>query len=306
MVQYLIAVIYLLGFPTLLYAQSEDEIRAVARISIVITATDQVRRYGSGFAIGSDGYILTARHVVGDVDPARELIYVQFGSPNAPRYRAELSECPPGGSTDACLLQMSGSDLASAGVSTFSRLGCRALPVFERVTAAGWPGAEGNELDRVQGDITSILQNSLYPTTAYALPGMSGGPVYDRSGRIIGLIKGALNTNEPVTRLMITPLFRVQVLIRATPQTCETGYNPDTPAAVQPQAAPPPPAMTFVICEGQNEARCRPYQYDYYVSCYQVDNKIAELCQGRAAQRSSVRPSEGGNRCGYGWVRVSC
>lgn len=206
MVRYLVAII-LLCFPTLMYAQSEDEIRAVARISIVVTATDQIRKSGSGFAIGRDGFILTARHVVSDLDTAKELIYVQFGSPNAPRYRAELSECPPGVITDACLLQMSGSDLASAGVNTFSPLGCRALPVFERVVAAGWPASEGNELDRIQADITSILDNSLYRTAAYAFHGMSGGPVYDRSGRIVGLVKSSPNANEPFTRLAITPLF---------------------------------------------------------------------------------------------------
>jgi hypothetical protein len=306
MVRYLIAIICIFGFPGLMHAQSEGEIRAVARISIVVTATDQARKYGSGFAIGRDGFILTARQVVGDFEPGKELIYVQFGSPNAPRYRAELSDCPSGVTTDACLLQMSGSDLASAGVNSFSPLGCRSLSVFESIVAAGWPRLEGNELDRVQGDVTSILDSSLYRTTALASNGMSGGPVFDRSGRIVGLVKSTVNANEPFTRLMITPMFRVQALIRATPQTCETNYDPDTPSSAQPQVVLPQPAMTFVICEGQNEVRCGPYPYDYYVGCYQVDSKIAELCRGRPAQRSSVRPSEGGNRCGYGWVRVSC
>lgn len=305
MIRFLIAFLYVLMSASALYAQSEQEVRAVAKISIVVIATDQARVYGSGVAIGPDGYILTARHVVGDVNRSKELIYVQFGSPNAPRYRAELSGCLDN-PTDVCLLRMSGSDLASSNVSSFSPMGCRSLNVYEKVRAVGWPAIEGNELDRVQGDVTSILgQLSLYQTTLPALPGMSGGPVYDRSGHIVGLVKGALNATT-ASRILVTPLFRVQALIRTTPQTCKTDYNPDEPAAVPPPAIPARPEMTFVICEGEKEARCRPFEYDYFVGCYQVDSKIAELCEGRAAKRVSVRPSEGGNRCGYGWLRISC
>lgn len=307
MFRYFIIASILLAFVTKSNAQEDQNVRAVARIAVVDTSTDQVRKRGSGVAIGHDGYILTARYVVGDLNPARELIYVQFGSANAPRFRAELSECH-GGDVDVCLIHVSGSDLASSNVNSFPPLGCRRLEVFEQIVTAGWPGVEGGELDRVQAQVSSQLSpGSLYQTTAFVLPGMSGGPVFDRSGHIVGLVKGSPETNTSPSRVLITPLFRAQALIRTTPQTCATSYDRDNPPTTPPPTtAPPAPTMSFVICEGQNEARCRPYSYDFFVGCYEVDNKISLLCEGRTAQRASVRPSEGGNRCGYSWVRVTC
>lgn len=62
----------------------------------------------------------------------------------------------------------------------------------------------------------------------------------------------------------------------------------------------------FVICEGEFENRCRPFQYDIFVGCYQADSRISKLCEGRSSQRVQIRPSEPGNRCGYSWYNVSC
>lgn len=285
-------------------AQTDDELKAVAKITIVNTATGATRLFGSGIALGKEGFILTARHVVSTLDKSSEILYVEFGSSGAVRYRGEVSSCHT--SADACLVQISGAALLSANIAHFPRLGCRTVAVFEEVRAAGFPGDTISDMDQVKGDVTANLNaQSLYPTTASALPGMSGGPVFDRSGRVIGLVKGALETSAGLpVRVFFTPLFRVQTLIRDTPYSCDTEYDPDTPPTTP--IAPISQLKSYTVCEGEHEQRCRPYDYDIFVGCYQVDRKVLELCGDKPSERISLRPSEGGNRCGYSWYKITC
>lgn len=283
-------------------AQSNEELKAVTRIEVVNSETGVTSRFGTGIALGNDGDILTSRDVVSQADGSH-LTYALF---NGVRQRVQLSGCHTG-SLDACLLKILDTSFSSIGVTEFPKLGCRTLNLFEEVQAAGFPAESSASLNRVRGDISTERtdSHSLFRTTAPVVQGMSGAPVFDRSGRIVGIVKlnPALSNNIPEV-MLFTPLFKLRSLIGDTPHTCDDNYDPDVPA--QPDVVAARPIQTVVICEGEFERRCRPYPYDFYVGCYQVDNKVAQICRDKPSERVSVRPSEGGNRCGYGWYRVSC
>ncbi|RVI86186.1 S1 family peptidase [Sinorhizobium meliloti] len=283
-------------------AQSEEDLRSITRIEVVNISTGSTSGYGTGVALGRDGEILTSRDIVADANDTK-LTYAIF---NGVRYRAQLSRCHSG-SVDACIIKILDASFAGIGVGHFAKLGCRRLNLFEPIQAAGYPIDPSAGLFRVRGEVPTDRTDagSLYPTTATVVQGMSGGPVFDKSGRVVGIVK--LNPGAPINgveRLVFTPLFRFKTLLDDTPYTCDDSYDPNV--QVQSDVVKAQPTRTFTICEGEYERRCAPYEYDIFVQCYTLDRKVAEICKDRNSERVSLRPSEGGNRCGYGWYKISC
>jgi hypothetical protein len=283
-------------------AQSEDELKSITRIEVVNINTGSISAYGSGIALGQDGEILTSRDVVADADDTK-LTYAIF---NGVRYRAQLSRCHSG-SVDACIIKILDASFSGIGVTHFAKLGCRRLSLFEQIQAAGFPIDPSAGLFRVRGEVPTDRTDarSLYPTTATVVQGMSGGPVFDKSGRVVGIVK--LPPSVPINageRLQFTPLFGFKTLLEDTPYTCRDTYDPNV--QVQSDVVKASPVRSFTICEGEYERRCAPYEYDIFVECYTLDRKVAEICKDRNSERISLRPSEGGNRCGYGWYKITC
>lgn len=181
-----IALLYLFGTPLLATAATTEQIYArhrdtVLQVRIVDRASGSKASIGSGFLVSNDGLVITNYHVIA------ELIH------QPDRYRAEFLRGDGGISGtlqlvdidivhDLALLRgkkLNGSFLSPAR---------KAPAKGERLFAFGNPHDLG--LTIVEGTYNGLLENSLYDKihfTGSINPGMSGGPVIDSDGAVIGV-----------------------------------------------------------------------------------------------------------------------
>lgn len=185
---------------------------------------------GSGVLFSKEGHVLTAKHVMGSYSPADHRIMVRIGGPNsafAPQ-EAELLKCEqdeqlrPDDQVDICLLKILGGLAGITAVEVYPCISHRALSVGELLWAQGWSagstvlnmppaGAVSAEAGRAQRYMTSVV----------ALPGMSGGPFYDASGRLVALLKGGVATG---VQNLVSPLFTATAIRNLLPETdCRVG-----------------------------------------------------------------------------------
>jgi serine protease Do len=134
---------------------------------------------GSGFVIGEDGYILTNHHVVADA----QRVTVKLAD------RRELPAKVIGSDplADVALLKIDASGLTTVNIGESDK-----LKVGQWVLAIGAPF--GLDYTATQGIISalgrSLPSESYVPfiqTDAAVNPGNSGGPLFDASGRVIGI-----------------------------------------------------------------------------------------------------------------------
>lgn len=161
-----------------IYARYRD---AVLQVRIIDRASSSKSSIGSGFMVSNDGLIITNYHVIA------ELIH------QPEQYRAEYLRGDNGASGFLQLLDVDVvHDLAllrGKGLSgPFLRPALQAPAKGERLFAFGNPHDLG--LTIVEGTYNGLLDNSLYDKihfTGSINPGMSGGPVVDRNGAVIGV-----------------------------------------------------------------------------------------------------------------------
>lgn len=149
----------------------------------------RVDRHGSGVHIG-DGLFLTAAHVVGG-DDAITLKTVHGRS--AAAERLWLNE-----ELDVALLR--GERLQAIAAATLS---CRMPRIGEAVEAVGHPGSE--EFVHSFGHVSSRAQKraawrDIVVIDLTILPGMSGGPLLDATGKLIGILVAVQTFGLALTR----------------------------------------------------------------------------------------------------------
>lgn len=138
--------------------------------------------HGSAVHIG-DGFFLTAAHVV---DGSDRVTVRDIGDA-----RVMWSDT----AYDVALVHVRG----HTGPAT--RVDCRPMDVGDRITLAGYPVF----LNYIQssGQVSSgrinpdIFWEEVLASDAFALSGMSGGPVFDGRGRVRGIIVGIMSRNTP-------------------------------------------------------------------------------------------------------------
>ena len=138
-----------------------------------------LRSLGSGFIISSDGYILTNAHVVKDAD---EIVVRLSDQSEKPAKLIGSDE-----QSDVALIKIDASNLPVANLGDSSR-----LEVGQWVLAIGSPF--GFDHSATQGIISALQRNlpneSYVPfiqTDVAVNPGNSGGPLFDASGKVIGI-----------------------------------------------------------------------------------------------------------------------
>ncbi|MBS3789242.1 serine protease [Candidatus Bipolaricaulota bacterium] len=147
-----------------------------ARPSVVQIVVGEDNK-GSGFIISSDGYILTAYHVV---ENAKE-ITVQMEDDQ--EYEAELVSYH--GGADIALLDIDGKDFPTIKLASSedAKLGSNVL-------ALGYP-APGDSFTATKGLLSSLKEEQGRKTLQISSPvnpGNSGGPLLNSSGQVVGIV----------------------------------------------------------------------------------------------------------------------
>lgn len=196
---------------------------------VLITVTDKqhgtILNVGSGVLLGPDGYILTAKHVVGGLNPDTDILSVKIVDISGDPVPAALKGCDP--NNDACIIRIGNGAVRDHHFASFPPLRCERLLQQESVTSTGFPGGGQFDLNTPPGVISGTLTaDNFYPATAASLPGTSGGPVFDDDGNVVGIVADGIGAG---TQVLIAPLFPLQFFIGSwSPDNC-TSKRPDAP-----------------------------------------------------------------------------
>ncbi len=201
-------------------AINDANARAIAMISVRFADTTQMWT-GTGFAVTPEGLLLTNRHVVVNERGERPRdIAVQFPG-SAAVLRASLERV----ATDLDLATVRITDAGTYPVVRGLGSGTTAAEVGDPIALIGYPlgmdtpmggGAQTPIVHTTlaPGTIGKILPDSLLQLDAYSATGASGSPIFDRSGRVIGIEFGGLR--ESGGRIVLgLPIRRARTLLPA-------------------------------------------------------------------------------------------
>jgi hypothetical protein len=134
---------------------------------------------GTGFIVHPDGYLITCSHVVPE---AKDGTVVEVSGAVGGRDK-ELRplEIGPRDKDDLMLLKLPKKELAWVPVKEKGQVGDGA-----EILGAGFPF--GKKLLLSRGFVDSADENGRFVTTTPLFRGMSGGPIFDRRGRVAGII----------------------------------------------------------------------------------------------------------------------
>lgn len=107
---------------------------------------------------------------------------------------------PPGNVPDLMLLK---------GSRSATCLGAIDLEIMASVYALGYTGSE-TKPSCSKGSLSNAMPGAV-AITAHADDGFSGGPVVDKHGRLLGVVKGALGTT--IMRIGITPNYDLHTFL---------------------------------------------------------------------------------------------
>lgn len=143
---------------------------------------------GTGFAISSNGYILTNYHVIKGADS----IYIQNNRGASFKTRAVYTDPV----NDIAILKISDNAFRSLGTLPYS-IKKTATSIGETVYTLGYPKDDIVLGDGYVSSKTGINGDSLaYQVAIPVNPGNSGGPLLDNKGNIVGVINGKENKTE--------------------------------------------------------------------------------------------------------------
>lgn len=133
--------------------------------------------HGSGFVIGSNGLIATARHVIGD----RKLVTIEL--PDGRVTKATHVYAAPE-SIDAAILKVDAENLTPLPLSNATE-----LKTGQSVVTVGLPGSlKKSTFTGILSGFKEIDGIDMLQLSMTIEPGSSGEPVVDRQGNVIGLV----------------------------------------------------------------------------------------------------------------------
>ena len=196
-------------------AYSADD-SSVAFIKVSDGSAAVTKSLGSGALINNQGWIITAKHVfeAPGVDLGTDNIQVAFRIKNQ-LFPAMFFGCDPF-NADLCLIHVDPANLKDA--KPLPGINCDQLSAGSSVVALGFSaGAETPNI--VNGQVTNngLAQHFKRVMSTGIQPGMSGGPILDSSGALVGISYGAANT---MTETFYSPIEFGRVLLQATGSDC--------------------------------------------------------------------------------------
>ncbi len=221
---------------------------------------------GTGFVVSRLGYVLTASHLLRDWNKQskleKEKYPIRASIGDKPGYVSgsplNLAVIIPGNpdSEDVALLKLPDPDHNSAQGYSPAPI-CMTSPqeaaMGDTLLAFGFP--QGQNIQPVPGVLgTKNADGGRWAAAAAFAEGMSGGPVYDRSGNLIGLIKGGLADTQAVR--WITPIRHAENLLRIAgfSEGCPNSGSDQT-TVVPKTIAPKPIAERLAVKKTKEEVK---------------------------------------------------
>jgi len=164
------------------------DIRKTANTSLPNKAANQGRYGGTGFAISTNGYILTNLHVINGADS----LYVQNSKGESFKVKAVYTDSQ----YDMAILKISDRNFSNLSSLPYT-IKRNSSSIGENVYTLGYP-----KDDAVLGEgYVSSKNGFVGDTTQYQVaisvnPGNSGGPLLDNNGNLVGVISGKPDQTE--------------------------------------------------------------------------------------------------------------
>jgi S1-C subfamily serine protease len=195
---------------------------------------------GTGFIVHPDGYVLTCNHVI----PENKSLYTEVeitGSVNG-RYEHHypLTVVRRDEQGDLMLLKLPQKTWRNVKSIGQAQVGAP-------IVALGFPLDQ--DVVAVPGSITGVKNDGQWLTNAGLNPRMSGGPAFDRSGAVVGIVAAgykeaeSLNLLIPVSSSMSLLLFVNSPLLSVNPPPVAT-------TAPNPESSPTPTSPTQKLVPG--------------------------------------------------------
>ena len=177
-----------------------------ALAQIIVTDSDGDTSSGTGFVVGSNGIVVTNRHVVDDV----ETVTAQMNTSDGQRLELTGRVLGRGILADLAVIQLD----SNRTFATLPLGDSDAVAQGDEITAWGYPLGSflGTDPTLTRGIISStnrIFEDTDYLQTDAAIaPGNSGGPVVDRFGRVVGVnTAGLVQIQEDGTLVPVPGIY---------------------------------------------------------------------------------------------------
>lgn len=147
---------------------------------------------GSGFVLDAGGHVLTTRQVA-ENRRFDEVLVASLSAKSQPPVEVDMSDIDCHGTQDFCFARIPAEEVALRGITEFYRLGCYLPGIGTRLTAAGFSAGDSTLAGVLMPEgkvIGHPKSGGALPTSLPLESGMSGGPVFDDAGVVIGLVKG--------------------------------------------------------------------------------------------------------------------
>lgn len=166
---------------------------------------------GTCFALSTNGYLATAYHVIEDANNVRiRGINGDFSK----TYKADVVAVDK--NNDLALLKINDVDFSSIQGIPYM-ISDKIADVGESVTVLGYPlrAYMGDEIKLTNGLVSSKTgyqgDVTTYQVSATVQPGNSGGPLFDKSGNVIGVVNSRLNV-ESASYAIKTPYLKTLIV----------------------------------------------------------------------------------------------
>ncbi len=183
----------------------------VAKIRVLLGASDTHAATGTGFVVGDDGLILTNYHVVADKALEPDVYRLEFVLPGGQRGPLKILAIDV--RNDLAVVK------GETGPAHILGFRARSLAKGDRGFSLGYPLSQG--LTVVEGIYNGRSEELYYERihfTGAINPGMSGGPAIDAAGKVFG-INVATHRRGQLVSFLVPSRFAVELLASARAQT---------------------------------------------------------------------------------------
>lgn len=180
-----------------LYERSKNQL---LQIRTLLKNQDSQASVGSGFVVSDDGHIVTNYHVISQFALEPDSYRLRYATTDGQAGALELLDFDA--RRDLALLRAVGDGLKGRGTLAF-RPQSQPLAKGERIYSMGNPHDVAFAV--VEGNYNGLVDRSFDPLIYYAggiNPGMSGGPVVDEDGLVVGVNVSGMMFSQQVSFLV--------------------------------------------------------------------------------------------------------